>query len=228
LAEHRRSFYVLRGKRVFDLCLALPAIVLLAPLFVATALAVMIEDGGAPLFRQIRCGRDGASFQIFKFRSMSPKGGTHSLITTSADRRITTVGHILRKWKLDELPQLLNVVAGDMSFVGPRPEVPRYMAAYDDGDRRIILSVRPGITDYASILFRDENELLAEEADLEAAYIGRIMPVKAHYYRAYVSSVSLATDLRIIAATLLAIVRSTPPKWLDPIPEETDVDARAR
>lgn len=214
MAEPGQSLYLAYGKRVADFVLSVIALVILAPLMAAIGLAIVLEDRGPVFFRQVRCGQHGRPFRIFKFRSMRVSPGTGPLITTRGDDRITRVGKVLRKWKLDELPQFLNIIAGDMSLVGPRPEVARFMGAYDESDRRVILSVRPGVTDYASILFRDENELLENAQDVDAVYVETIMPVKARYYRAYVETASLLTDARIIAATLMVIVRPKTPGWL--------------
>ncbi len=191
-------------KRLFDFSAALLGLILLSPLLIAAAIAVRLDSPGPSFFRQERVGRGGPPFRILKFRTMT-EGGSGPQITVGADRRITRVGAFLRRTKLDELPQLLNVVRGDMSLVGPRPEVPRYVACYSERDRRIVLSVRPGITDLASIRFHDESAVLAREADPERAYVEKILPRKLRLYRHYVRRQSLGYDLAIILKTLCVV-----------------------
>ena len=190
-------------KRLFDVLGASVGLLLLAPLLVGIALWVKLDSRGPVFFRQQRVGRFGAPFYIHKFRSMredAPLAGPQ--ITIGADPRITRAGQFLRRTKLDELPQLLDVLAGTMSLVGPRPEVPRYVAMYPPALRDKVLSVRPGITDPASIKYRDESTLLARAADPERAYIEQVMPAKLRYAAEYVDHMSLANDLRLIGATL--------------------------
>ena len=197
----RRAF----AKRAFDLALAAPALLVASPLLVALALWVRVDSPGPALFRQQRVGRGGRLFRIHKFRTMQAAGGDGPQVTAAGDARVTRAGRWLRATKLDELPQLIDVLLGDMSLVGPRPEVPRFMAQYPHDARRIILSVRPGITDRAAIEFRDEERLLAAAPDPEAAYVQRIMPVKQRYYLDYVAHHSLAGDLRILLDTVRAL-----------------------
>ena len=190
-------------KRLFDVLCAGAGLLLLAPLLLGIALWIRIDSPGPVFFRQQRVGRGGVLFRIHKFRSMrddAPRSG--SQITIGADPRITRAGHFLRRTKLDELPQLFDVLAGTMSLVGPRPEVPRYVAMYPAELRDKILSVRPGITDPASIEFRDESALLARAADPERVYIEQVMPAKLRYAAQYVDRMSLINDLRLIGATL--------------------------
>ncbi len=150
----------------------------------------------------------GKPFRIFKFRTMQTLQDKSSLkITVGADKRITRVGAFLRKYKIDELPQLINIIKGEMSFVGPRPEVAEYVKYYSDESRRIIFSVRPGITDLASIKFKNENEILSKESNPEAAYIEKILPKKLRYCRFYVKKRSFCGDLFIIIQTILAVVK---------------------
>jgi len=195
------------AKRLFDLVAASIGLVLLSPLFLAVAIAIRRSSPGPVFFRQVRVGRGGVPFSMFKFRTMRPDaervGGQ---LTVGADPRITPVGHTLRRYKLDEFPQLINVVLGDMSLVGPRPEVPRYVALYDERQRRV-LDVRPGITDPASIAYRDENALLAAADDPEATYLGEVMPAKLEINLAYLERRSLLRDVGVILQTLLAVVR---------------------
>ena len=195
------------AKRLFDLALALPALALALPLMVAITLWVRLDSAGPALFRQQRVGRHGRLFHIHKFRTMRVRSSQAGpLITVAGDARVTRAGRWLRRTKLDELPQLLDVVRGDMSLVGPRPEVPRYMALYPDEARRLILSVRPGVTDRATIEFRDEERLLAAASDPERAYVEQVMPIKQRYYLDYVARRSLAGDVGILIDTLRAVL----------------------
>ncbi|MDR2011517.1 MAG: sugar transferase [Rhodanobacter sp.] len=191
-----------------DLLLTLAALPLLLPLIAAIALWVRLDSPGPVFFRQERVGRGGRLFRIHKFRTMRPQPDGGGLqITTALDVRVTRAGRWLRRAKLDELPQLIDVLKDDMSLVGPRPEVPRYMALYPPQARDLILSVRPGITDRAAIEFRDEERLLAASADPERTYVEQVMPVKQRYYLDYVRSHSLVGDLRILCDTLRALWR---------------------
>ena len=202
-------------KRLFDMLCAGAGLVLLAPLLLGIALWIKLDTPGPVFFRQQRVGRGGALFRIHKFRSMRADAAQNGAqdgaqdgersgpqITVGADPRITPAGRFLRRTKLDELPQLLDVVAGSMSLVGPRPEVPRYVAMYPAALRDKVLSVRPGITDPASIAYRDESRLLAQAADPERVYIEQVMPAKLRCAAEYVDRMSLLNDVRLIAATL--------------------------
>ena len=192
------------AKRLFDVVLSALGLLLLAPLLLLIALWVKLDSPGPVLFRQERVGRNGRPFLIHKFRTMRvDKAGPQ--ITVGADPRITRSGRLLRASKLDELPQLWDVLRGAMSLVGPRPEVPRYVAMYPAELREIVLSVRPGITDLASLEFRHESELLASAADPEREYVEVVMLQKLALARRYVETASLAQDLRIIWRTLLAL-----------------------
>ena len=195
------------AKRVFDLLMASLGLLLLAPLLVVLAIWIKLDSPGPVFFRQQRVGRDGKLFRIHKFRTMrvAPSGVDQPLITVGADPRITRAGATLRRTKLDELPQLIDVVRGDMSLVGPRPEVPRYVALYPDALRAKVLSVRPGITDLASIEYRDEGALLARAADPEREYVEVVMPAKLRAAARYVDEMSLATDVRVLGSTLRAL-----------------------
>lgn len=195
------------GQRLFDIGFAALALVLLCPLLLALALWVRLDSPGPVLFRQHRVGRGGRLFVIYKFRTMQTDAETAGLpLTVGADARITRAGAWLRRSKVDELPQFLNVLRGDMSVVGPRPEVPRYVAQYPADMRQTVLSVRPGITDLASIAFRNENELLACSTDPERTYVEQILPTKLRYAQQYVRTRSLWLDLRIIAWTVQAVL----------------------
>ncbi|WP_293766324.1 sugar transferase [uncultured Aquitalea sp.] len=194
-------------KRCFDFCAALAGLVALSPVLLAVALWVKLDSPGPVFFRQVRVGRGGSLFRIHKFRTMQVNTERQGQLTVGADSRVTGAGRFLRKSKIDELPQLLDVLYGDMSLVGPRPEVPKYVAHYPDEVRDIVLSVRPGITDWASIRMIDENEILGKAADPEQAYIDEVLPEKLAYYVRYAQTHSLAEDVRIIFATLLKIVK---------------------
>jgi lipopolysaccharide/colanic/teichoic acid biosynthesis glycosyltransferase len=201
------------AKRLFDIAVAAAGLVVLGPLLLAIALLVRADSPGPALFRQVRVGRDGRPFRILKFRTMAQAAGAPpSPITVGRDPRITRLGAVLRAWKLDELPQLMNVLAGDMSLVGPRPELPDYVGTYPPATRRIVLSVRPGITDPASLAYRDEAALLAAVADPLAHYRDVILPRKLALNVAYVRERSFAGDLRLIAQTVAALFeRGAPP-----------------
>lgn len=193
-------------KRCFDLFFTIPGLVALSPILILLALWVHFDSDGPIFFRQERVGRYGVPFRIFKFRTMvtdAEKRGKQ--ITVGNDSRVTRSGEVLRKYKLDELPQLFNVILGDMSLVGPRPEVPRYIAEYTEEERKEVLSVRPGITDNASIEFRSENEILGRALDPEWAYIHEVLPIKIGYYREYVNNHSMMGDFKIILKTFKAI-----------------------
>ena len=191
------------AKRVFDLLGAAVALALLAPLLAAIALWIKLDSPGPVLFRQQRVGRHGRPFAIRKFRTMvadAPMRGPQ--LTIGDDPRITRAGAFLRRAKLDELPQLIDVLAGHMSLVGPRPEVPSYVAQYPAELRDKVLAVRPGITDPVSLEFADESELLARAADPEREYVEVLLPKKLRAAAAYAEHANLATDLRVIGGTL--------------------------
>jgi len=189
-------------KRIFDLVFSLLGIGALLPLFFVLGFLIR-RDGGPAFFTQERVGKDGRTFHFIKFRSMVMHAERlGSQVTASHDPRITGVGRVLRRTKLDELPQLLNVFAGDMSIVGPRPEVPYYVAKWSEEDRRVVLSVKPGITDYATLFYHDEQAVLAKTEDPEKTYLDVVMPHKLEMYRRYVSDRSFGLDLRLVAATL--------------------------
>ncbi len=196
------------AKRLFDLLLASVGLLILAPLLVLIALAVKLDSRGPVFYRQERVGLQGRLFRIHKFRTMHHQPVASGLqITVGRDARITRVGHVLRETKLDELAQLIDVWLGDMSLVGPRPEVPRYVAHYPAALRDKVLSVKPGITDIASIEYRDENRILAQAADPEQAYIHEVMPHKLALAAQYVDQASVWLDVQLIWRTLRAIVR---------------------
>lgn len=196
------------AKRLFDWVVSGLAMVVLSPVFLVIALAVKADSPGPVFFRQRRVGRFGRLFLIHKFRTMvtnaESRGGQ---ITVGVDPRVTRLGRVLRRYKLDELPQLIDVFVGSMSLVGPRPEVPRYVECYPDDVRDIVLSVRPGITDRASIEFRNENEILDGAQDPHEVYIREVLPVKLRYYCDYVRNRTFLGDIGIIVDTLRALWR---------------------
>lgn len=196
------------AKRLVDLLLSALGLVLLAPLLLAVAVWIRLDSPGPVLFRQERVGRHGRPFLIHKFRTMVADARSNGPpITVGTDRRITRAGHFLRAAKVDELPQLWDVLRGAMSLVGPRPEVPKYVALYPDDVRRIVLSVRPGITDPASLQYRNEGAQLAGAADPERAYVEQVMPAKLALSTRYVQEATLGGDLRLILATVAALWR---------------------
>ncbi|NMF90644.1 sugar transferase [Aromatoleum petrolei] len=195
-------------KRCFDILSSAFGLVLLSPLLLAIAGWIKLDSAGPVFFRQERVGRFGRTFLIHKFRTMTVNAEAKGpQITIGKDRRVTRAGHFLRKTKLDELPQLIDVLYGRMSIVGPRPEVPRYIAFYPEEVRTKVLSVRPGVTDWASIQFKDENDILARSNSPEDAYVQEILPIKQRYYVEYVANNSFLGDLGIIVATLGAIMK---------------------
>ncbi len=205
MRQARVAFLRRMGKRGFDLAASGFALVLLAPVLLLIALLVAVGSPGGALFRQVRVGRNGREFRILKFRTMRPGSEAQGQITVGGrDPRITRIGHLLRRTKLDELPQLWNVLVGEMSIVGPRPEVPRYVALYTP-EQREVLRVRPGLTGLASLAYIDENEVLGRATDPQRAYIEEVMPAKLVLDLRYVQEQSLALDLRIIARTALRI-----------------------
>ncbi|KCB46335.1 sugar transferase [Bordetella hinzii] len=195
-------------KRAFDLVCSALGLLLLSPLLLLVAIAIKLDSPGPVFFRQERIGRHGKPFRIHKLRSMTQRQSAQaSQITIGADARITRVGALIRRWKLDELVQLIDVFQGHMSLVGPRPEVPRYVALYPSDVASLVLSVRPGITDPASIHFRNENELLGKAEDPEKMYQETILPEKLRLQSAYVREQSFFGDIAIILRTIASIGR---------------------
>ena len=194
-------------KRLFDLCVASLLLILASPLLTIIAVAVKLDSRGPVLFRATRVGRDGQRFTMFKFRTMRhDQAEPGAPITAFGDPRVTRVGRLLRSSKLDELPQLLNVVRGDMSLVGPRPEDPHYVDLYDD-EQRAVLQLRPGMTGPTVTQFRHEERILAASDDPEKTYINDVMPAKLDIDLTYVRNHSFRGDLKILASTARAIVR---------------------
>ena len=193
-------------KRMFDIILSLFGLMILLPFMLIIAIFIKLDSKGPVFFKQIRVTKGGREFKIFKYRTMKVGSDKYSQITVGKDNRITGIGSFLRKYKLDEIPQLINVLIGDMSLVGPRPEVPKYVVLYTD-EQKEILKVRAGITDYASIEFLNENDLLASEKDPEKAYIEKIMPKKIELNKKYLSEISVLTDIKIILLTIKKILK---------------------
>jgi lipopolysaccharide/colanic/teichoic acid biosynthesis glycosyltransferase len=194
--------------RILDFLLSFLGLILLLPFFLIIALLIKINSSGAVLYKQSRIGLNGAEFNVYKFRSMRLNSDKLGLITVGGrDPRVTSVGYYLRKYKLDELPQLINVLIGDMSLVGPRPEVKKYVDLYTVEQKRV-LTIRPGITDWASINYRDENEILGQSIDPEKDYIEKVMPDKLKYNLIYIENYSYVEYIKIIVLTLWHIVLS--------------------
>jgi lipopolysaccharide/colanic/teichoic acid biosynthesis glycosyltransferase len=193
------------AKRAMDFLLSLGGLIALSPVMAAVAVSVKLGSPGPVLFRQQRVGRRGSPFTILKFRSMVA-GASGPAVTAKTDARVTRVGRVLRRHKLDELPQLWNVLVGDMSLVGPRPEVERYVRLFPDAYGRI-LTVRPGLTDFAALEYRDEEAVLSRSPDVEAAYTQVVLPAKIALYHRYLDEVSLGTDVALILRTLAALLR---------------------
>jgi len=195
-------------KRAFDLLASMVVVLLISPLLLVLAILIKLESKGPVLYLQERIGKDMRPFLICKFRTMVTGADRKGLLTVGGrDPRITRTGYYLRKYKLDELPQLFNVISGDMSLVGPRPEVSKYVALYTEEQKKV-LCVKPGITDYASIAYVNENEILGKASDPEKTYIEQIMPEKLELNLKYIAEKSLLTDLKIILRTVLSIVRA--------------------
>ena len=197
-----RGIYVRYGKRALDVFLSAIGLLMLSPGFVMIACCIKLATLGPVFYRQIRTGQEGRQFQILKFRSMIVDASKRGLgITVSGDNRVTHVGRFLRRYKLDELPQLWNVLCGDMSLVGPRPELPVYVAGYTL-EQRVVLSARPGITDPASLAYRHEEELLSGHQNPEEFYRSEVLPDKLARNLSYIQTMSLKNDLRIILKSL--------------------------
>jgi len=194
-------------KRLFDLFWTIPGLLVLSPILLLIALWIKIDSAGPIFFRQIRVGQNGKEFKVLKFRTMVPEAEKLGLkITVGGDPRITRSGDFLRRYKLDELPQLLNVLFGEMSLVGPRPEVPEYVEFYPVDVREKVLSVKPGITDLASLEYKDENDLLKGAENPREVYVQEIMPRKLDYYVRYVDQRTVWFDFVIILRTIISVV----------------------
>jgi lipopolysaccharide/colanic/teichoic acid biosynthesis glycosyltransferase len=208
----RQSFYMKRGKRALDIFSSSIGLMVLSPAFLVAACCIKLTSPGPVFYRQSRLGKDGRQFQILKFRSMVAEASKKGLdITVSGDSRVTTVGRFLRRYKIDELPQLWNVIRGDMSLVGPRPELPAYVAEYTP-EQRFVLSARPGITDPASLTYRDEEEILAGHNNPQHFYRTQILPDKLCRNMSYLQEISLKKDLLIILETVASSLFFCPRK----------------
>ena len=199
----RADLYARHLKRACDVAASAAGLIVLSPLMLAVAAAMKLVDPGPVLFSQTRAGLASKPFKIFKFRTMRAGGGGPQ-ITCGDDARVTPLGRLLRRTKIDELPQLFNVLRGDMSVVGPRPEVPKYVELFKS-DYAVILSVKPGITDYAAIKYRDEEAVLRAYRDPEVGYVTKVLPDKIALYRRYIENVGFATDMKIILATVAKV-----------------------
>lgn len=192
-------------KRIFDLFISTIGLICLSPLLLLIAIGIVLESKGGVFYRQERIGKDEIPFRLFKFRSMRPDSDKKGLLTVgSRDNRITKMGYYIRKFKLDELPQLLNVIIGDMSLVGPRPEVKKYTDLYTSAQKKV-LSVKPGITDWASLEYFEESDLLSKSADPEKTYIEEVMPAKLKINEKYILNHNIVEDIKIILLTIKRI-----------------------
>lgn len=194
-------------KRLFDIFFSFMGLAFLLPFLLITGLFIALDSKGGIFYKQIRVGLNGKDFLLFKFRSMRTDADKKGLLTVGGrDSRITSVGYFIRKYKIDELPQLINVLLGDMSLVGPRPEVRKYVDLYNNEQKKV-LSIKPGITDYASIEYSNESELLGRAKDPEQLYIHEIMPAKLQLNLKYIAEKGMITDLKIILNTVLKILK---------------------
>lgn len=192
--------------RLLDIIFSIAGVILLSPLFLLFAFLIKVTSSGPVLYKQSRVGLEGVEFNVFKFRSMRLNSDNLGLITVGGrDPRVTSIGYFLRKYKLDELPQLVNVLIGDMSLVGPRPEVKKYVDLYTQEQRKV-LSIRPGISDWASIYYRDENVILGKSTDPEKDYIEKVMPDKLHYNLIYIHNYGVMEYFKIIFNTIWHII----------------------
>lgn len=193
--------------RFFDIFFSAFGLIILSPFFIIISLWIVLDSKGGVFYKQIRVGKNNIDFKLYKFRSMAVGSDKKGLITVGArDSRITRSGYFLRKYKIDELPQLINVLKGDMSLVGPRPEVRKYVDMYTDEQRKV-LGVRPGITDYASIEYMDENNILAQAPNPDKAYIEQVLPDKINYNMKYINNQSIIEYFKIIVLTIIKIIK---------------------
>lgn len=197
----------MKVKRVFDVVFSFFGLLVISPFFFIAAFLIKLSSKGTVFYRQVRVGKNNEDFRIFKFRTMYTNADKLGLLTIGdKDPRVTKIGYYLRKYKLDELPQLINVFIGDMSFVGPRPEVRKYVNLYTEEQKKV-LTVKPGITDLASIEFRNESEILSEQENPDEYYINVIMPTKIKINLDYIDKRSLFKDISVILKTFVAILR---------------------
>ena len=193
-------------KRVFDFCAASIVLILFLPIGLCLAFWILSESKGGVFYKQVRVGKNGEYFTLFKFRSMRKDADQLGKITVGVDNRVTKSGRFIRKYKLDEIPQLLNIILGDMSVVGPRPEVPEYVVLYSQ-EQRHVLSVKPGLTDYASLKYIDEQAILGQASDPHKVYIDQIMPEKLALNLSYINDRSLLVDFKLIFQTIFKIFK---------------------
>ena len=194
-------------KRLFDIVFSLIGLLLIFPILIIISVLIKLDSKGSVFYRQVRVGKNNKDFKIFKFRTMHKNADSLGLLTVGGrDPRVTSLGYYLRKFKLDELPQLINVLLGDMSFVGPRPEVRKYVDLYTNEQKKV-LTVRPGITDLASIEFRNENEILSGQEDPDKYYIDVIIPKKLKINLRYIEERSILKDIRVIFKTFTVIIK---------------------
>lgn len=193
-------------KRIFDLFFSIVGLIILAPFFLFISISIIFDSKGGVFFTQKRVGKNNIDFAMFKFRTMRTGSDKKGLLTIGdKDNRITKVGYFLRKYKIDELPQLINILKGDMSFVGPRPEVRKYVDLYNS-EQLIVLSIRPGLTDFSSLDFINESEILSQSSNPEETYINLILPAKLELCKKYIKESSFRTDFKIISLTILKII----------------------
>jgi lipopolysaccharide/colanic/teichoic acid biosynthesis glycosyltransferase len=204
--DRTETFYARTGKRIFDLVLSIPSLIILSPVYLLSAILIKLDTPGPILFSQDRIGQNGKPFRLYKFRTMvkdAAKIGPP--VTTADDPRITRTGRLLRKFKVDEMLQVMNIVKGDMSVIGPRPEVKKYIDIFAE-EYKDILKIKPGMTDYALIAFRNEEDILSRFQNVEEGYIKEVMPKKIKLYRQYLSEMSLRTDIKIFFQTIWEIL----------------------
>lgn len=188
-------------KRIFDILSSVLALIVLMPIFLIIGIWISLDSKGGVFYKQIRVGKNEKEFELLKFRSMRKNADKSGQLTIGNDKRVTRSGKFIRKTKFDEFPQLINVIKGEMSIVGPRPEVPKYTALYSN-DQKKVFSVRPGLTDYASLEYFDEQRILGDSDDPEQSYIKEVMPAKLALNLRYIIDQSLLTDLKIIFKTI--------------------------
>jgi lipopolysaccharide/colanic/teichoic acid biosynthesis glycosyltransferase len=204
--DRTETFYARTGKRMFDLVLSIPSLAILSPVYLLSAILIKLDTPGPILFSQDRIGQNGKPFRLFKFRTMVKDAAKIGLpVTTAHDPRITKTGRLLRKFKVDEMLQVMNIVKGDMSVIGPRPEVKKYIDIFAE-EYKDILKIKPGMTDYALIAFRNEEDILSRFQNVEEGYIKEVMPKKIKLYRQYLSEMSLRTDIKIFFQTIWEIL----------------------
>jgi lipopolysaccharide/colanic/teichoic acid biosynthesis glycosyltransferase len=207
LEDRVNGFYGRYGKRIFDLILSIPSLIIFSPVFLLSAILIKLETPGYIIFCHERAGRDGRPFKLYKFRTMVKDAfKIGPSITSANDPRITKMGKLLRKFKVDEMLQIVNVVRGDMSVIGPRPEIKKYTDRFKK-DYSEILKIKPGMTDYALIAFRNEEKILSQFNDIEEGYVKEVLPEKIKLYRKYMEEMCLLTDIKIFFKTILEILK---------------------